>query len=578
MHGVREIRLRQGLAFLLTAALLSIPAVGRAETTSDTNEAGGDCVIKASDDLRAQGRRTAKGHYEHEAWIAAPGPQVSADAVQATLQNTFGARPGSRKQPQRNSRLERGLIGQANDHHGRRVVVVVDPTRVDVDMLQAKLDRSVQRAQQVNPKAKPLNVKVREGCFSAAQLLEAESVLRERAWHPKADKIPYVVGLRGDDSRFHILLRNEDRDVAKALKAELGDRMVIEWRHVDRLVGGRFQDAAPHGGGAAISPVPDGQPTCTAGFPMVDRGGRRGSITAHHCYGDSQDLWSGSHSYGRTTEVHGDSDYPTLDMLKILPNGQNHGLKIYGDPDHEDAWATGREDAVTGEFICVGGMSSGSKCGIEVVADNVQACFPEGCTAGLFWGHQPGGRVAIPGDSGGTVYVRPTAGTAHIRGMVVGGTEEEEDVFAHHQSIIEVHLGLTVGSDTLAGSAATGVGSPLFGIGGWSQSIMSRSRQYRAVIQGDGNFVVYNWNASPPRALWSTRTNGRCPDCVALHQKGDGNVVLYDGNGRPRWASSWRGQSRFGPNFSLRMQDDGNLVNYDANNRWVWQSRTCQTC
>jgi hypothetical protein len=43
-----------------------------------------------------------------------------------------------------------------------------------------------------------------------------------------------------------------------------------------------------------------------------------------------------------------------------------------------------------------------------------------------------------------------------------------------------------------------------------------------AVLQGDNNFVIYNW---ADQAVWQTRTNERGND--RLVQQDDGNLVLY---------------------------------------------------
>jgi hypothetical protein len=46
-----------------------------------------------------------------------------------------------------------------------------------------------------------------------------------------------------------------------------------------------------------------------------------------------------------------------------------------------------------------------------------------------------------------------------------------------------------------------------------------------AVFQGDGNFVIRNWNDSP---VWATGTNG-FPN-ARLVQQADGNLVVYNGS------------------------------------------------
>eukprot|EP01015_Nassula_variabilis_P032726 TRINITY_DN76_c0_g1_i5.p1 TRINITY_DN76_c0_g1~~TRINITY_DN76_c0_g1_i5.p1 ORF type:complete len:335 (+),score=89.57 TRINITY_DN76_c0_g1_i5:66-1070(+) len=98
--------------------------------------------------------------------------------------------------------------------------------------------------------------------------------------------------------------------------------------------------------------------------------------------------------------------------------------------------------------------------------------------------------------------------------------------------------------------------------------LRSESGNYYAVMQGDGNFVVYvsrHWHHK--NALWSTRTNGQgsAPRYVILQN--DGNLVLYDTK-RPLWASGTNGQAA----YRLIIQNDGNLVIYDKSGKALWHS------
>jgi len=100
--------------------------------------------------------------------------------------------------------------------------------------------------------------------------------------------------------------------------------------------------------------------------------------------------------------------------------------------------------------------------------------------------------------------------------------------------------------------------------GAASQEIVSKSGFFRAVMQNDCNFVVYN----PPRALWASGTNGRGAACNVVMQL-DGNLVVYTEAGQPVWASNTSGN----PGAEVVMQDDGNLVIYAAG-RALWASNT----
>ena len=55
----------------------------------------------------------------------------------------------------------------------------------------------------------------------------------------------------------------------------------------------------------------------------------------------------------------------------------------------------------------------------------------------------------------------------------------------------------------------------------------------------------------------------------SLVMQKDGNLVVSDKDGKPRWAAMTRGEGN-----SARFQTDGNLVVYDSSNRALWASHT----
>ena len=103
-------------------------------------------------------------------------------------------------------------------------------------------------------------------------------------------------------------------------------------------------------------------------------------------------------------------------------------------------------------------------------------------------------------------------------------------------------------------------------------------------VQGDGNLVIYRGDGTP---AWHTHTNGHGP--VELRLQDDGNLVLYNSlTWKPLWNSEIRadasvmtsgdlrpGMSMFSPygERQLVMQGDGNLVMY-SNRRALWNSGT----
>jgi len=99
-----------------------------------------------------------------------------------------------------------------------------------------------------------------------------------------------------------------------------------------------------------------------------------------------------------------------------------------------------------------------------------------------------------------------------------------------------------------------------------NQQIVSADGRYRAVVQSDGNFVVYEGG----KATWASNTPGSGSTVLSLQS--DGNLVLYDHHGKPTWASNTGGKNTSG-DLSLVMQNDGNLVVYSGSAP-TWASKS----
>ena len=112
--------------------------------------------------------------------------------------------------------------------------------------------------------------------------------------------------------------------------------------------------------------------------------------------------------------------------------------------------------------------------------------------------------------------------------------------------------------------------------------LVSQGGNYVLVMQTDGNLVGYNANQIGSGAWWASNTAGQGNNLIAQMQN-DGNFVIYPSNstgGPPsitpfsgaKWASGSAGKGK-GP-YRLVMQSDRNIVVYDGNNNPVWASGT----
>ena len=107
-----------------------------------------------------------------------------------------------------------------------------------------------------------------------------------------------------------------------------------------------------------------------------------------------------------------------------------------------------------------------------------------------------------------------------------------------------------------------------------NQQLVSANGSFRAVMQTDGNFVVYG----PSGATWASGTNGKGSGPYMALMQPDGNLVIYANSSNcaagtactPTWASNTNGKGM--PPFNLIMQNDGNLVVYDSTKAPIWAS------
>jgi 1-phosphatidylinositol phosphodiesterase len=96
-------------------------------------------------------------------------------------------------------------------------------------------------------------------------------------------------------------------------------------------------------------------------------------------------------------------------------------------------------------------------------------------------------------------------------------------------------------------------------------ALISPSGAFKAVLQNDGNFVVYR--LCDDHADAATMTHGTGADRATLQS--DGNFVVYSGSTAKSATATTGRQGR-----RMVMQDDGNLVIYTGNGTPVWASQS----
>lgn len=105
--------------------------------------------------------------------------------------------------------------------------------------------------------------------------------------------------------------------------------------------------------------------------------------------------------------------------------------------------------------------------------------------------------------------------------------------------------------------------------------LTSISKQYFALVQTDGNFVLYKSNDfKRDKPLWASNTYAsRNPRPFKLTLLKDGNLVLFDKNGQAVWTSNSENKGANG-SHKLVLQNDGNLVLYDGQMSPIWATNT----
>ncbi|MBE3016152.1 hypothetical protein IL992_44455 [Microbispora sp. NEAU-D428] len=288
-------------------------------------------------------------------------------------------------------------------------------------------------------------------CSLNPKLQAAYRSLIDRAWHPDAKKITYAAYVTDNGSKLHAVFGADGAAAARELSRVYGDEILIENQELAQFSGGRTNDASPHWGGASIS---QGLDPCTSAFSVVFADGRRGSVSAGHCYENDEPLLSSAGYlslgpfYGITE---GKKDYPSYDMIAISGGGA-YTNTIYTDPGSPiSRTVIGKADPTVGTpdapaYVCVSGRLHLAKCSIQV--KDVSALFCPGgspsCTPDVMLGYRGDSAVAGQGDSGAPVYSPASQSGAIIRGMLIGGSIDGHWIFAEQISDIEQHLGVTV--------------------------------------------------------------------------------------------------------------------------------------
>ncbi len=109
------------------------------------------------------------------------------------------------------------------------------------------------------------------------------------------------------------------------------------------------------------------------------------------------------------------------------------------------------------------------------------------------------------------------------------------------------------------------------------QQLLSANGHYRALMQDDGNFVVYR--VATGRPIWASGVLGGTGSGFRLTLNSDGNLLVTDRTGATQWAA---GSSGSGTDYFLKLDNTGGLTVYagttasPGEKRWLSKFKTYQ--
>jgi len=162
------------------------------------------------------------------------------------------------------------------------------------------------------------------------------------------------------------------------------------------------------------------------------------------------------------------------------------------------------------------------------------------------------GNLALYDKDGTEVWSSGTGGFNHkkIR-MKMGGNEAQLEDLYYSSKIDRLNAG------------------EFFLQGGF---LMSLNEKFKAAMQPDGNFVIYNKGNEASSAVWSTHTynRGRAPYRLVMHS--NGRLVVYDAKEEALWTMKST-EKAGGPGQYLVIENDGSLSVYDQSDKKLWSSK-----
>jgi hypothetical protein len=253
--------------------------------------------------------------------------------------------------------------------------------------------------------------------YSSDDLDEAAAAVTAAAESTAASGVTWVVDVRANAVVVAVDTAYADVPSAQALRARvatLGPLVRMRTRKTIESSADDVTIAEPSGREVAAG---DGAGGCSVAWPVRDRGGNDGILTAGHCIDGDGEVWlHAGRSLGRAA-MRREAPWDFGVIRHDPSGGAKLGVKVNL---YDGSYATlaGHSFAPVGSVVCKSGAASRLTCG-TITAERLSKV-----NNGSITGDLVGVRMCSDyGDSGGAVFVPYADGTVTALGIVTGGVE-----------------------------------------------------------------------------------------------------------------------------------------------------------
>ncbi len=366
-----------------------------------------------------------EGVHPYRKWLVSNSTQAEVERLNGLLDHEFGS-----SLPEK---LDKGLIGTTVNHLTKKLIVVIDSSLVDIDLLAQQLDhQGISTA----------TTELVSSCSSAESLARAISFLRNDRAFVEDEELTVSFDVDVKSQMLLVSLSPHRQDLADRLLTRFGDVVRMQEAPSD-YAGNRLLDKENHFSAAGIRSPSDPYNWCTSAFTVRLDNGNLGSVTARHCFPNHSPMWSGpsigAKYYGETSR----RQALPFDMQVILPKGQQFAKRIWTTGDTGWRYVVAASNANVNQGICLSGLVEKQNCGGIVTSTTYERCNGGTCANFLRFESEPGDRIAQGGDSGAPLYVRTDPGESRIPGMLLGGWANHQ-AYGHHVGTIRSRLNVAV--------------------------------------------------------------------------------------------------------------------------------------